>query len=175
MSRETPDRGGSRRRKKLPAAGVAHTQIAAARSLPLRFPTNLRYLRIPSRFVPAIPICGGFLYLLILTLDGRDRLGLALKSSARGYRSPPGSPKRGLGRAPRCTPARGISLFASGGTWWRVDVPNEGPANRPGDSGCRQNDGVEANAAANVRCRVAGKPSAAYIAGIPHKTADMRN
>src|ERR1700733_12173298 len=134
----------------------------------LRFPTNLRYLRIPSRFVPAIPTCGGFLYLLILMLDGRGRLGLALMSSARGYRSPPGSPKRGLGRAPRCTPARGISLFASGGTWWRVDVPNEGPANRPGQSGCRQNDGVEANAAANVRCRVAGKPSAAYIqAGIP--------
>src|SRR6202043_2003432 len=46
------------------------------------------------------------------------------------------------------------------------DAPNEDPANRSG--GCRQNDGVEANAAANVRCRVAGKPSAAYIqAGIP--------
>ena len=171
-----PDRDGRRRRKKSLRAGVAHTQIAIPTSLSLRFSTNLRYLRIPSRFVPAIPTCGGFLYLLILTLDGRDRLGLALKSSARGYRSPPGSPKRGLGRAPRCTPARGISRFASGGTWWRdADVANEGPANRPGDSGCRQNDGVEANAAANVRHRVAGKPSAAYIAGIPHKTADMRN
>ena len=112
-----PDRDDRRRRKKSLRAGVAHTQIAAPTSLPLRFSTNLRYLRIPSRFVPAIPTCGGFLYLLILTLDGRGRLGLALKSSARGYRSPPGSPKRGLGRAPRCTPARGISRFASGGTW----------------------------------------------------------
>jgi hypothetical protein len=154
----------------LPCARVAHTQIAAPSARPLRFSTNLRYLRIPSRFVPAIPTCGGFLYLLILTLDGRGRLGLAFESSARGYRSPPGSPKRGLGRAPRCTPARGISLFASGG-----GTPNEVPANRPGGSGCRQNDGVETNAAANVRCRVAGKPSAAYIAGIPHQTADMRN
>ena len=115
MSPETPHRGGRRQRKKLPWAGVAHTQSAAAITQPLRFSTNLRYLRIPSRFVPAIPTCGGFVYLLILTLDGRGRLGLALKSSARGYRSPPGSPKRGLGRAPRCTPARGISLFASGG------------------------------------------------------------
>ena len=52
--------------------------------VPFGFPTNLRYLRIPSRFFPAIPICGGFLYLFILALDGRDRLGLALKSSARG-------------------------------------------------------------------------------------------
>ena len=141
-----------------------------------RFPANLRYFCIPSRFVPAIPTCRGYLTRPILTLDVRSRLGLAFESSARGYRSPPGSPKRGLGRAPRCTPARGISLFAPGGTWWRdLDVPNEGPANRPGDSGCRQNDGVEANAAANVRHRVAGKPSAAYIAGVPHKTADMRN
>src|SRR5580692_8018762 len=98
--------------------------------LPLRFSTNLRYLRIPSRFVPAIPTCGGFLYLLILTLDGRGRLGLALKSSARRYRSPPGSPKRGLGRAPRCTPARGISLFASGGTWRRDLVTRLGRTER---------------------------------------------
>src|SRR5580698_739233 len=123
MPPEMPDRGGRRRRKKLLRARVAHTQIAATTALPLRFSTNIRYLRIPSRFVPAIPTCGGFLYLLILTLDGRGRLGLALKSSARRYRSPPGSPKRGLGRAPRCTPARGISLFASGGpgggTWTR--------------------------------------------------------
>src|ERR1700722_11912235 len=124
-----PDRDGRRRRKKSLRAGVAHTQIAAPTSLALRFSTNLRYLRIPSRFVPAIPTCGGFLYLLILTLDGRDRLGLALKSSARGYRSPPGSPKRGLGRAPRCTPARGISLFASGGTWtWRTKARLTGRA-----------------------------------------------
>src|SRR5580700_8374218 len=115
MSPEMPVRGGRRRRKKLPRTRVAHTQIAAGIALPLRFSTNLRYLRIPSRFVPAIPTCGGFLYLLILTLDGRGRLGLAFVSSARGYRSPPGSPKRGLGRAPRCTPARGISLFASRG------------------------------------------------------------
>src|SRR5260370_23711208 len=119
MSRETPDRGGSRRHKNSLRAHVAHTQNADTIALCLRFSTNLRYLRTPSRFVPAIPTCGGFLYLLILTLDGRGRLGLALKSSARGYRSPPGSPKRGLGRAPRCTPARGISLFASGGTWLR--------------------------------------------------------
>jgi hypothetical protein len=154
------DRGCRRRRKKLPRARVAHTQIAAPTSQRLRFPTNLRYLRIPSRFVPAIPTCGGFLYLLILTLDGRGRLGLAFESSARGYRSPPGSPKRGLGRAPRCTPARGTGLFASGGT---RTCRTKDPANRPGDSGCRQNDGVEANAAANVRHRVAGKPSAAYI------------
>src|ERR1700722_19554054 len=110
-----PDRDGRRRRKKSPRACVAHTQIAAPTSLSLRFSTNLRYLRIPSRFVPAIPTCGGFLYLLILTLDARGRLGLAFESSARGYRSPPGSPKRGLGRAPRCTPARGTGLFASGG------------------------------------------------------------
>jgi len=41
--------------------------------------------------------------------------------------------------------------------------------------GVDRTDGIEANAAANVRCRVAGKPSAAYIAGVPHKTADMRN
>src|ERR1700727_1871933 len=109
-----PDRDGRRRRKKLPGARVAHTQIAAGIALPLRFSTNLRYLRIPSRFVPAIPTCGGFLYLLILTLDGRGRLGLALKSSARRYRSPPGSPKRGLGRAPRCTPARGLKSLGSG-------------------------------------------------------------
>src|ERR1700689_881852 len=161
MPPERPDRGGRRRHKKSPRARVAHTQIAATTMLPLRFSTNLRYLRIPSRFVPAIPTCGGFLYLLILTLDVRSRLGLALKSSARRYRSPPGSPKRGLGRAPRCTPARGISLFASDGG--DLNVPNEDPANRPGGSGCRQNDGVEANAAANVRCRVSGKPSAAYI------------
>src|SRR5580700_6346145 len=97
-----------------------------------RFPANLRYFCIPSRFFPAIPTCRGYLTRPILTLDGRGRLGLALKSSARGYRSPPGSPKRGLGRAPRCTPARGISLFASG------EAPNEVPANRPGGSGCRQ-------------------------------------
>src|SRR5580658_11187299 len=165
MPPETPDRGGRRRHKKLPRARVAHTQIAAAMALCLRFSTNLRYLRIPSRFVPAIPTCGGFVYLLILTLDVRGRVGLAFESSARGYRSPPGSPKRGLGRAPRCTPARGISLFASGGT---RTCRTKDPANRPGGSGCRQNDGVEANAAAKVRCRVAGKPSAAYIqAGIP--------
>src|ERR1700719_1697400 len=125
-----PDRAGRRRRKRLPRARVAHTQIAAPPSLLLRFSTNLRYLRIPSRFVPAIPTCGGFLYLLILTLDGRGRLGLALKSSARGYRSPPGSPKRGLGRAPRCTPARGTGLFASGGTWWRDLVTRLGRAER---------------------------------------------
>src|SRR3984957_18949387 len=134
-----PDRDGRRRRKKSLRAGVAHTQIAAPTSLALRFSTNLRYLRIPSRFVPAIPTCGGFLYLLILTLDGRGRLGLALKSSARRYRSPPGSPKRGLGRAPRCTPARGISLFASGGTWtWRT----KGPANRPGGMGVDRTTGL---------------------------------
>jgi hypothetical protein len=143
MARETPDRGGRQERKKWSRAGVAHTQIADAIALPLRFSTNLRYLRILSRFVPAIPTCGGFLYLLILTLDGRGRLGLALKSSARRYRSPPGSPKRGLGRAPRCTPARGTGLFASGGTWWRdSDVPNEGPANRPGGMGVDRTTGL---------------------------------
>src|SRR6202035_1296757 len=104
--------------------------MAGPTSLPLRFSTNLRYLRIPSRFVPAIPTCGGFIYLLILTLDGRGRLGLAFESSARGYRSPPRAPKRGLGRAPPCTPARGLGSFVSGGTWWRdLDEPNEGPAN----------------------------------------------
>src|ERR1700685_1144419 len=119
MPPEMPDRGGRRPHKKSPRARVAHAKIAATTALPLRFSTNLRYLRIPSRFVPAIPTCGGILYQLILTLDGRDRLGLALKSYGPGYRSPPGSPKRGLGRAPRCTPARGIGLFASGGTWPR--------------------------------------------------------
>src|SRR6202012_1227686 len=103
----------------------------------------------------------GFLYLLILTLDGCGRLGLAFESSARGYRSPPGSPKRGLGRAPRCTPARGISLFASGGTWWRrLGGGDRGPGKRAGRDGCRQNGGVEANAVANVRPHVARKPSA---------------
>src|SRR5580698_334134 len=122
-----PDRDGRRRRKKSPRARVAHTQIAAPTSLPLRFSTNLRYLRIPFRFVPAIPTCGGFVYLLILTLDGRGRLGLASNCSARGYRSPPGSPKRGLGRAPRCTPARGISLFASGGTGRGERRPGDRP------------------------------------------------
>ena len=139
MSRETPDRGARRRRKKPPRAHVAHTQIRVSTALPLRFSTNLRYLRIPSRFVPAIPTCGGFLYLLILTLDGRGRLGLAFESSARGYRSPPGSPKRGLGRAPRCTPARGTGLFASGGTWtWRT----KDPANRPGKVGVDRTTGL---------------------------------
>jgi len=119
MPGETPDRGVRRRKKDKKNRRrdrVAHTQSVGAIARPLRFSTNLRYLRIPSRFVPAIPICGGFVYLLILSLDVRGRLGLASKRSARGYRSPPGSPKRGLGRAPRCTPARGIGLFASGGT-----------------------------------------------------------
>ena len=64
--------------------------------VPFGFPTNLRYLPIPSRVIPAIPTSWGYLYVFILTLDGRDRLGLAFTSSARGYRSPPGSPKRGL-------------------------------------------------------------------------------
>jgi hypothetical protein len=56
----------------------------------------------PSRFVPAIPTCWGYIYPLILGLDGRDGLGLALKSSARRYRSSPGFPKRGFGTAARC-------------------------------------------------------------------------
>src|SRR5579864_4510854 len=48
------------------------------------------------------------------------------------------------------------------------DAPNEGPANEPGKVGVDRTTGFEANAAANVRCGVAGKPSAAYIqAGIP--------
>jgi hypothetical protein len=56
-----------------------------------------------------------------------------------------------------------------------LDAANEGPANRPGKVGVDRTTGPKANAEANVRCRVAGKPSAAYIAGVPHKTADMRN
>jgi hypothetical protein len=50
---------------------------------PFGFPTNLRYLRIPSRFVPAIPICGGFLYQLIQTLDGCALRRLACLMSLR--------------------------------------------------------------------------------------------
>lgn len=139
---------------------VAHTRSAGRFQIPRESPILLH----PSRFFPAIPTCRGYLTRPILTLDVRSRLGLAFESSARGYRSPPGSPKRGLGRAPRCTPARGISRFASGGTWWRdLDVPNEGPANRPGKVGVDRTTGPKANAEANVRCRVAGKPSAAYI------------
>src|ERR1700733_12573313 len=110
-----PDRGGRQGSKNCAAVALRTPKSPPRVVRRLRFPTNLRYLRIPSRFVPAIPICGGFIYLLILTLDGRGRLGLAFESSARGYRSPPGSPKRGLGRAPRCTPARGLGSFVSGG------------------------------------------------------------
>ena len=176
MSRETPYRGGSWRHKKSLRARVAHTQNVAAIAQPLRFSTNLRYLRIPSRFVPAIPTCGGFLYLLILTLDGRGRLGLALKSSARGYRSPPGSPKRGLGRAPRCTPARGTGLFASGGTWWRdLDVPNEGPANRPGGMGVDRTTGLRPTRWRTFATTSRESRRRLIFKRVFRKAADMRN
>jgi hypothetical protein len=172
MSRETPDRAGRRRHKKLPRARVAHTQIAATTAPPLRFSTNLRYLRIPSRFVPAIPTCGGFLYLLILTLDVRGRLGLALKSSARRYRSPPGSPKRGLGRAPRCTPARGISLFASGGT--RTCRTKTRLTGRAG-VGVDRTTGLRPTRRRTFAAASRGSRRRLILAGIPHKTADVRN
>ena len=66
----------------------------------------------PSRFVPAIPTCWGYIYPRILGLDGRDGLGLAFESSARRYRSSPGFPKRGFGTAARCPRGarRGVSL-----------------------------------------------------------------
>ena len=38
---------------------------------------------------------------------------------------------------------------------------------------CRQNDGVEANAAANVRSRVAGMPSAPYISVGLHRECQL--
>jgi hypothetical protein len=171
-----PDRDGRRRRKKSPRARVAHTQIAAPASLSLRFSTNLRYLRIPSRFVPAIPTCGGFLYLLILTLDVRGRLGLAFESSARRYRSPPGSPKRGLGRAPRCTPARGISRFASGETWWRdSDVANEGPANRPGGMGVDRTTGLRPTRRRTFATTSRESRRRLIFKRVFRKAADMRN
>lgn len=172
MSPEMPDRGGRRRRKKLPRARVAHTQIAAPTSPPLRFPTNLRYLRIPSRFVPAIPTCGGFLYQLILTLDGRGRLGLAFVSSARGYRSPPGSPKRGLGRAPRCTPARGISLFASGGT---RTCRTKDPANRPGGMGVDRTTGLRPTRWRTFATTSRESCRRLIFKRVFRKAADMRN
>jgi hypothetical protein len=34
---------------------------------------------------------------------------------------------------------------------------------------CRQNDGVEAKAAAKVRCRIAGSPSTVYIQGMAER------
>jgi hypothetical protein len=171
-----PDRGAGNGSKNCSGPALHTPNRPPCTLLPLRFSTNLRYLRIPSRFFPAIPTCWGYIYDFILALDGRDRLGLAFESSARGYRSPPGSPKRGLGRAPRCTPARGISLFASGGTWWRTwTCRTKSRLTGRAGAGVDRADGVEASAAANVRCRVAGKPSAAYIAGVPHKTADVRN
>ena len=67
----------------------------------LRFTGNLRYLRIPSRFVPVIPTSWGYVYDFILELDGRGRLGLALSSSARGSLESAGLSKKGLRDAPR--------------------------------------------------------------------------
>ena len=172
MSSETPIAAVGNGSKNCPRLALHTPQRPPGTLVPLRFSTNLRYLRIPSRFVPAIPTCGGFLYLLILTLDARGRLGLALKSSARRYRSPPGSPKRGLGRAPRCTPARGISLFASGGT--RTCRTKTRLTGRAG-VGVDRTTGLRPTRRRTFAAASRGSRRRLILAGIPHKTADVRN
>jgi hypothetical protein len=102
------------------------------------FSPNIRYLGIPSRFVPVIPTCWGYIYPLILSLDGRDELVLAFESSARGYEVRPGSPKRGCEVAPRYVARARVALPLCGVPAFRnEDVPGRCPDHDPDQLGVR--------------------------------------
>ena len=113
---------------------------------------------IPFRFVPAIPISWGYIYVFILELDGRDRLGLVLSSSAREFLVRRALPK---GIAGQLAPPMAR-------TWDRLPFLDARSCQKrtrlkPVGVGGKQRSGVRHDASRSSLRSVAGNLSAAYI------------